>query len=250
MSPPGSLGPAFGIPGPVPERHPALEGEVGGQRRTGVGKDVRQGPPAVSHPVPGGAAAGGGRPHRVTGQPLLRALEGPTWLQLEYQSVRNAQAQTLEVLPYALTLDIFSGGTFLVAWDGHRRIPIHLPLSRIDRAEASQRMAAHPHPELMEHAARYQIGGWTSAAKPFLVEVRIRGSHLVRSLMEAPPPLPDFETFPEEGGKAIRVRFMANDHHGACRWILQFGEDPEALAPPAIREEIARQMRNGMAMYE
>ena len=39
-----------------------------------------------------------------------------------------------------------------------------------------------------------------------------------------PPALPDFETFPESGGKAIKVRYKADDHHGACRWIMHLGK--------------------------
>ena len=182
-------------------------------------------------------------------EPILKALGGSTWLELEYSSVRNREAQTIKVMPYALTLDIFSGGTFLLAWDHERKTPIHLRISRIDKATNLPRIAAHPHPELMEQAANFQIGGWTSAAKPFTVEVRIRGSHWVRALAEAPPALPNFETFPESDGKSIKVRFKANDHHGACRWILQFGEDAEALAPPEIREEVTRQFKNGLALY-
>jgi len=183
-------------------------------------------------------------------EPILKALGGSTWLELEYSSVRTREVQTIKVMPYALTLDIFSGGTFLLAWDHERKVPIHLRISRIDSATALPRIAVHPHPELMEQAATYQIGGWTSASRPFTVEVRIRGSHWVRALAEAPPALPDFETFPDDDRKAIKVRFKANDHHGVCRWIMQFGEDAEALEPAEIRGEVARQLKNGLALYQ
>ncbi len=60
----------------------------------------------------------------------------------------------------------------LLAWEGARKRAIHLRLSRIARAKPL-RAAAIPEPELLERAATYQIGGWTTTEAPFEVKVKV-----------------------------------------------------------------------------
>jgi predicted DNA-binding transcriptional regulator YafY len=171
-------------------------------------------------------------------EPILRALESGRELEVDYQSAAAREPSPHTVVPYALSHDLFSGGVFLLAWDPGRRTPIHLRLNRIVRARVTARTGVITRPELMDRAARYQIGGWTSPEEPFAVEARIRGSHWVQAFREAPPALPDFEADPARDGKTARVRFKANHENGATRWLLQFGPAAEVLAPDWLRARL------------
>lgn len=182
-------------------------------------------------------------------EPILKALDGQKELEVEYQAAGAKAPSTLKVVPYALTHDLFSGGTFLLVWEPARQLPLHLRLSRIAALKVAPRTGAFP-AELMAQAARYQIGGWTSAEPPFDVEARIRGAHWIQAFKEAPPALPGFSADPEPGGAAVRVRFKATHPHGATRWLMQFGASAEVLAPEALRRELRDQFRKAAAQYD
>jgi predicted DNA-binding transcriptional regulator YafY len=181
-------------------------------------------------------------------EPILQALEGPREMEIEYQSAGASSPKLHRAVPYALSHDLYSGGTFLLVWDPRRAKPLHLRLSRITRAKASNRPGVIPCPEIMARAGKYQIGGWISEEPPFPVKLRITGAHWVQSLKEAPPALPDFRSAPERGGGAARIEFMANHEFGASRWILQFGGAVEVLEPAWLRNRIADQLRAALAL--
>lgn len=183
-------------------------------------------------------------------EPILRALEGPKEIEVDYQSAAAKAPTPHQVVPYALTHDLFSGGAFLLVWDPKRQSPIHLRLNRITRIKVTARTGIITHPELMVRAAKYQIGGWTSKEEPFLVEARIFGNHWIQAFKEAPPALPDFQADPTKGGKAVLVRFLANHEYGASRWLLQFGANAEVISPPDLREKIHQQHKEAASQYE
>lgn len=182
-------------------------------------------------------------------EPILKALDGRRETEVVYQAAGADAATVHRVVPYALTHDLFSGGTFLLVWDPARRLPKHLRQNRIVSVKVTARVGAFPE-DLMARAARYQIGGWTSAEPPFQVEALIRGSHWIQAFKEAPPALPDFQTFPGKDGASARVIFKATHANGASRWIMQFGAAAEVLAPAFLREEVAAQFRKALAAYE
>jgi predicted DNA-binding transcriptional regulator YafY len=103
---------------------------------------------------------------------------------------------------------------------------------------------------LMAQAARYQIGGWTSAEAPFQVTARIRGAHWIQAFREAPPALPDFQADPTPDGRSAQVRFKANHPYGATRWLMQFGAAAEVLGPDNLRAEVQAQLKAAAAQYE
>lgn len=182
-------------------------------------------------------------------EPILRALDGPKEMEVDYQAA-SAKASTIHVVvPFALTHDLFSGGTFLLVWDPKRRIPLHLRMSRIGRVKVTTRLGVFP-ADLMAQAARYQIGGWTSAEAPFEVEAKIKGAHWVQAFKEAPPALPDFQADAAKDGKSVRVRFKGNHEYGASRWLMQFGAAAEVIAPTELRAKVHAQLKEAAAQYE
>ena len=182
-------------------------------------------------------------------EPILRALEEHREVEVDYQSAGAKNTGVLTVVPYALTHDLFSGGAFLLAWDPARRITLHLRMNRIDRVKVLPRTGVFPE-EVMAQAARYQIGGWTSAEPPFEVEVSIRGSNWIQAFKEAPPALPDFQADVAKDGKSMRVRFKANHEHGASRWLMQFGADAKVLEPESLRDAVHAKLKEAAAQYE
>jgi predicted DNA-binding transcriptional regulator YafY len=182
-------------------------------------------------------------------EPILRALQEERELHLEYQAAGARTATPHHVLPYALTHDLYSGGAFLLAWDPRRQKPIHLRLNRIGRVKVGTK-AVIPDPPLMERAARFQIGGWTSEEPPFEVVVRIEGAHWVQSLKEAPPALPEFSSRIAKDGQSTEARFQATHANGVSRWILQFGEAAQVLEPAWLRKEIAERLEKAVKAYK
>jgi len=181
-------------------------------------------------------------------EPILRAMEAGKALRLEYLSAGSLKPKTHEVIPAALTHDIYSGGTFLLAWETAKQKALNFRLSRIQEAKPL-RMAALPDPEAMRVAARYQIGGWMSTDEPFAVQVRIEGTHWVQSLKEAPPALPEFGFTGARDGKSGVATFKANHPAGPERWILQFGDAAEVIAPDWMRKEIGERLEKTAAKY-
>jgi predicted DNA-binding transcriptional regulator YafY len=182
-------------------------------------------------------------------EPILKALDERKEIEVEYQAAAAREPGILRVVPFALTHDLFSGGTFLLVWDPGRTLPLHLRLSRIGAVKVTPRRGSFP-VDLMTRTAQYQIGGWTSAEAPFRVKVRIQGAHWIQSFKEAPPALPDFEADAAEDGTTVNVTFQATHANGATRWLLQFGAAAEVLEPGFLREELRAQFRKALAHYE
>ncbi|HNX32045.1 MAG TPA: WYL domain-containing protein [Holophaga sp.] len=180
---------------------------------------------------------------------ILRGLEGPRELEIAYQSADSDIPAVHAVVPYTLTHDLFSGGTFLLVWEPSRRLPLHLRLNRIDAVKVG-RVSVIPDEGLMKRAARYQIGGWMSGRLPFQVEARIQGTHWLRAFREAPPALPDFESDPTADGCGALVKFKANHELGALRWLQQFGASVEVLRPAELRKKIHLQLIEACGQYE
>jgi len=182
-------------------------------------------------------------------EPILKALDGRKELEVEYQSAAAKAPSIHTVVPFALTHDLFSGGTFLLVWEAQRHLPLHLRLNRIASARVTARVGGFPE-EVMARAARYQIGGWTSGEEPFSVVARIKGAHWIQAFREAPPALPEFRADATEDGLAVRVVFKATHDYGATRWLLQFGAAAEVLEPARLRREVLAQLRLAAAQYE
>lgn len=182
-------------------------------------------------------------------EPILQALENGREIEVEYQAAGAKAIGVRKVVPYALTHDLYSGAAFLLVWDDHHKKPIHLRLNRIAKVISVGRMGAIPDLELMERAAKYQIGGWTSEQEPFEVEVRIEGAHWVQALKEAPPALPEFSAIASRNGQSMTVKFMANHENGPTRWILQFGAAAEVIRPISLRDHVASQHAEAMVQY-
>jgi len=176
----------------------------------------------------------------------LGAPGGPTQLELTYSPPGRA-SWTRVVCPYCLTHDAFSGGAFLLVWDKDKQRAIHLRLNRIESAKTLKLPAFIADEKPLEHAARYQIGGWVEAEAPFQVEVLVTGRTWPTALLEAPPGLPEVAVFPD--GKAARVRFLATEPYAPARWILQFGSDAKVLGPDSVKDVVRKRLKEALDLY-
>ncbi len=176
---------------------------------------------------------------------LLLAFSYPITRELElaYRRVGKSTPWFLRLAPHCLTQDMLSGGTYLLGWDVEARRVLQLRISRIDSAKVTQRPAVIPHPDLLDRAARFQMGGWVSTDDPFEVKVRIRGTHWMQSLEETQPDFPEFRVERERGGQSVLVSFLANHLWGPMRWVLQMGRWAEVIAPEGLKAEIAASAR-------
>lgn len=177
----------------------------------------------------------------------LGSPNGPLQLELTYTPPGRA-SWSRAVCPYCLTHDAFSGGAFLLVWDSEKRRAVHLRLNRIDHAKVLRVPAVIPNEAPLEHAARYQIGGWVESDPPFEVEVRVTGRTWPKALLESPPALPEIAVFTE--GKDVKVRFHATEPYAPARWILQFGPDAEVLKPESVRNVVRMRLSEALSQYE
>lgn len=182
-------------------------------------------------------------------EPILEALADRKRILVDYQAAGAEAPQGYELIPCALTNDLFSGGAYLLAWDPGREKPLLLRLNRIARVRTGRRWGAPPNPQKVERALKYQIGSWQSDAEPFEVAVRIRGRHWVQALRDAPPALPDCEAATDPDGTSLVLRFKANHENGALRWILQFGECAEVLEPDSLRRRVRAKLEEALVRY-
>lgn len=197
---------------------------------------------------PVGTAAPGAQ---TTLRVLLEALatSNPRKVTLQYHAASRRKDEVLEVVPWCLVHDLFSGGAFLLAWDPAAGHPKHLRLERILKAEPGRSQAMLPSErEQLKRAALYQIGGWAAPAEPFPVEVRVTGPNWAKAFQEQRPALPEATVDPEKDGSVV-VRFMATELRGPARWVLQMGPDAEVLSPPEFREHLADRATEVLARY-
>ena len=199
--------------------------------------------------VSGGAEDSVEGPASEVLEPILTALADERQIRVTYLAAGQRIPKVHEVVPYALTHDLFSGGAYLLSWSQTRRIVIPLRLNRVTRVDVIGRRGVVGDLEKLEKARKYAIGGWVSTAAPFEVVIRVRGSNWVQALRDAPPALPDCLCTPERGGQTLLIRFKANAKQGALRWVLQFGEHAELLAPDFLREELRVKLEATMETY-
>lgn len=182
-------------------------------------------------------------------EPILEALADRKRILVDYQAAGAAAPQAYELIPCALTNDLFSGGAYLLAWDPGREKPLLLRLNRITGVRLGRRWGALPHQAKVERALKYQIGSWQSDAEPFEAAVRIHGRHWVQALRDAPPALPECVSELAPDGSSMTLRFKANHANGALRWVLQFGDCAEVLAPDDLRRMVGEKLKAALAQY-
>lgn len=173
---------------------------------------------------------------------ILDAFSGPVprELKLDYRRPMKERLWTLQFAPYCLTQDMFSGGTYLLGWDVVGRKIVQLRISRIVGIKQTGRPAVIPNGDLLERAAKFQIGGWINSdpqAPEYEVQLRLKGDPWIQSLLETQPDFPGFTITPQGGGTA-RVSFKVNHLVGVKRWVLQMGEAVEVLAPQELRASL------------
>jgi predicted DNA-binding transcriptional regulator YafY len=182
---------------------------------------------------------------------ILDAFSGaiPRELKLDYQRPMKDRSWTIQQFaPYCLTQDMFSGGTYLLGWDVIARKTLQLRISRIVGIKQTGRPAVIPNPDLLERAARFQIGGWINSdprAPEIEVQLRLKGAQWIQSLLESQPDFPGFSIAPKGNDSAV-VSFKVNHLVGVKRWVLQMGEDVEVLTPSELRADLldtAKQMQ-------
>jgi predicted DNA-binding transcriptional regulator YafY len=188
-------------------------------------------------------------PAAETLEPILEALADRKQILLEYQPAGMRSSKAYELVPYALTHDLFSGGACLLAWELERARPLLLRLNRISSVKVGRRLGVLANAGQLERALQYQIGGWQTDAEPFEVVVRIAGRNEVQALRDSPPALPECRTELEKGGQSMLVRFKANHEDGPLRWALQFGESAEVLAPDFLRQRLRQKLGAALDLY-
>lgn len=182
-------------------------------------------------------------------EPILEALAKDRLIRIDYLSAGAKTSKTMELVPHALSHDLFSGGAYLMAWNPRRQMPILLRLNRVVSVKVLRQRGVITHPDRLQRAMDYQIGGWASDEEPFEIQIRVWGASWICSILEAPPALKDFEALLEDGGNSLLIRFKANREEGPMRWVLQFGSCAEILEPAHLRQRLREELEESLKAY-
>lgn len=170
-------------------------------------------------------------------RPIQQALVSRRVLHLIYRGRARAEETTRDIEPYGV---VFAGGAwYAIAWCRLRSEFRHFRLDRIQRLEPrEERFAPRPDFDLRQHLAAID------AESPRL-EVRLRAQASAVERLRAES---YFEVLAEEPGPhGVDLRLHVYSLDWCARWILSFGSEVEALAPPALRlavHDLARAAAN------
>ena len=162
-------------------------------------------------------------------RPIQQALIGRRVLRLVYRARARTEDTLRDVEPMGT---VFAGSVwYLVAWCRLRGEVRHFRLDRIRKLElAAERFVPRQDFDLQRHLAEIEAD---SPKIEVLLQVapsaleRVRAESLTGVLAE------------KAGGRSVEVRLLTYSLEWCSRWILSFGGDVQAVAPSALRTQVA-----------
>ena len=165
---------------------------------------------------------------RRTLLPIQQALVSRRLLQLVYRARERDQDTTRDVEPMGI---FFAGGLwYLVGWCRLRGEVRHFRFDRIRRLNLrNERFAPRQDFSLRHHLASIE-------ANSPKIEVRVRFAATALERVRTESHTGVLEEIPTDRG--TEVRLFTYSVEWCARWLLSFGPDAEALAPPGLRQQV------------
>ena len=182
---------------------------------------------------------------RAIVQALDAAIRAGRQLRLVYRAASHGGREREYVLD-PLRLRVVDGGLYLVACVAATGAPRKFKAVRIARADVLASKACLDHPNASdEKLFGRSVKVW--GGEP--TEVRIRLHRDVAHLAHEYALISDQRVDTAPTGDVIITASVAGVVE-ATRWILGWGANAEALAPPTLRDAVATELRRGLDHYE
>ncbi len=189
-------------------------------------------------------ASGGPLHHPAILEAVERGVRHRRRLRLLYRGAGQPEAAWRVVDGAALR--VVDEHTYLIAWDLLREAWRTFKVARIQAAQDSDEPTAE-HPGFDEERLfRHAVKIWSTDDAPAEVVVRILSG--VAFMVVEWPLHPEQELEHDEDG-SVTVRATVAGIEEAKRWVLRWGQNAQVLAPPALRAEVARELRGALSHY-
>jgi predicted DNA-binding transcriptional regulator YafY len=164
-------------------------------------------------------------------------------LRLRYRGVRDAAPRWRRV--DALHIRVVDGHAYLVAFDLDAEAFRTFKLARMSIVQTLKERSGR-YPTFDENALfRDAAKVWSGPS----VEVVVRLSPTAKRFAQEYPLRSDQRVTDEPDGSLL-VRATVAGTVEAMRWVLSWGKDAEAVAPPELREAVRAHLADGLSHYE
>jgi predicted DNA-binding transcriptional regulator YafY len=180
---------------------------------------------------------------------LAKAVLESRELHFEYRKLADDKPARRRLQPYHLAE--IEGAWYLIGHDLDRGARRTFAAQRMRAVHLTERRFVRPRDFRLEDHFAGSFGVWSGEGRggeAYEVRIRFRG-FAARVVAERRwHPSQEIVPLAEEGGE-IELRLRLSALEDVARWILGFGPQAEALAPPELREALARQVRETAALY-
>ena len=174
---------------------------------------------------------------------LVMAMEDRRITHITYQSLQATEPVTYDVYPYGLVHH--RGSLYLVGWAPRRGRIQHWKIDRIEDVEVTSLQFQRPEGfELRKHLAK-SFGVFQGEGE---VHVKVRFSATVARYVQEGRWHPSQKLTRQKDGSLL-AEFDLSTTEEIKHWLLSFGQHAEVLAPPELRQEIAREVEALAEMY-
>jgi predicted DNA-binding transcriptional regulator YafY len=171
------------------------------------------------------------------------AIDRGRRVRLRYRGARDATPRWRRVDP--LRIRVVDGNAYLIAFDLDAKDFRTFKLARMSIVQTLQERAG-------QYAAFDESALFRDAAKVWSgpsVEVVVRLSPAVKRFAHEYPLRPGQSVTDEPAGSVL-VRATVAGTVEAMRWVLSWGKDAEAIAPPELRESVRGHLADGLSHYD
>lgn len=177
---------------------------------------------------------------------LIRAWIEQITVRIVYRSFKRKELRTYEYQPYLFEPVILSEGVYVVGYSLTHKAIRTLKVERIVRASLTTQPFERPDDLSIDDLLRHAWGIWYGDT---LTEVRLwfhpRVAQRVKETLWHPT-----QKITDRADGSVEWCAQLAGTQELVPWIRGWGPDVEVLAPPALREAIANDMRRAAAVYE
>jgi predicted DNA-binding transcriptional regulator YafY len=180
-----------------------------------------------------------GHLHQKTLLPVQQAVTQRRVLHLVYRAAGRQQITQRDVEPLGVVF--YGNAWYLVAWCRLREDFRHFRLDRIQELSLRE-TCFEPRPGF---SLRKHLQESVEEEETFPARIRFTAAAAERARRECFAGL--VEEHPHAGG--VVMDFLAFSLEWLARWLLSFGQDAEALAPPVLRELVQAEAEKVVRLY-
>jgi proteasome accessory factor B len=184
--------------------------------------------------------------HTDIWQTLLRGWLENIVVRIQYQKPRESKPSEHEIEPYLFEPMVFGHGTYLIAWSRTRDHLRTFKLDRIERATLTMQRFERPSEMDIDQLLEHAWGVWYGV-KPTKVEL-LFVPEVAPRLMENVFHPTEYKELLSDGSLYWSVEVAGTLE--VLSWIRGWGPEVKVLSPDSLRQEIIKDLRQTLALYE